>query len=109
MRVIGGEFRSRRLLSPPDMNTRPTPDRLRDDFMRIDTIVSTEETALVEPTFQTVRKLEPSAIDSRVAWQRGEVVFQGEPLEQVLSEVGRYTTTQFVIGDDRLPSAGSQQ
>jgi transmembrane sensor len=79
-----------------------TPDRLRDDFMRIDTIVSAQEGALVEPTFQSVRKLEPSEVDSRVAWQRGEVVFQGEPLEQVLSEVSRYTTTQFVIGDEAL-------
>ena len=79
-----------------------TPDRLREDFMRIDTVVSAQEMALVEPTFQSVRKLDPSDVDSRVAWQRGEVVFQGEPLERVLSEVGRYTTTQFVIGDENL-------
>src|SRR5437016_13102318 len=30
MRVIGGEFRSRRLKSIPGMATRPTPDRLRE-------------------------------------------------------------------------------
>jgi hypothetical protein len=30
MRVIGGEFRSRRLKSLPGAATRPTPDRLRD-------------------------------------------------------------------------------
>ena len=79
-----------------------TPERLRDDFMHIDTIVSAQELALVEPTFQSVRKLEPSEVDSRLAWERGEVVFQGQPLEQVLAEVSRYTTTKFVIGDDRL-------
>ena len=46
----------------------------------------------MEPTFQSVRKLEPNEIDSRPPWQRGEVIFQGEPLEQVLAEVSRYTT-----------------
>ncbi|MCC6857909.1 MAG: 16S rRNA (guanine(966)-N(2))-methyltransferase RsmD [Bryobacterales bacterium] len=30
MRVIGGEFRSRRLKSVPGLETRPTPDRLRE-------------------------------------------------------------------------------
>jgi len=30
MRVIGGEFRSRRLRSVPGLETRPTPDRLRE-------------------------------------------------------------------------------
>jgi 16S rRNA (guanine(966)-N(2))-methyltransferase RsmD len=35
MRVIGGEFRSRRLLSVPGLNTRPTPDRLRESLFNI--------------------------------------------------------------------------
>jgi 16S rRNA (guanine966-N2)-methyltransferase len=35
MRVIGGEFRSRRLKSIPGMDTRPTPDRLRETLFDI--------------------------------------------------------------------------
>lgn len=35
MRVIGGEFRSRRLQSPEGMDTRPTPDRLRESLFNI--------------------------------------------------------------------------
>lgn len=35
MRVIGGEFRSRRLKSLPGLNTRPTPDRLRETLFDI--------------------------------------------------------------------------
>jgi 16S rRNA (guanine(966)-N(2))-methyltransferase RsmD len=35
MRVIGGEFRSRRLVSVPGMDTRPTPDRLRETLFNI--------------------------------------------------------------------------
>ncbi|HKW96750.1 MAG TPA: 16S rRNA (guanine(966)-N(2))-methyltransferase RsmD [Bryobacteraceae bacterium] len=35
MRVIGGEFRSRRLRSIPGLATRPTPDRLRETLFDI--------------------------------------------------------------------------
>ena len=35
MRVIGGEFRSRRLKSIPGRDTRPTPDRLRETLFDI--------------------------------------------------------------------------
>ena len=35
MRVIGGEFRSRRLRSLPGLATRPTPDRLRETLFDI--------------------------------------------------------------------------
>jgi len=35
MRVIAGEFRSRRLLSIPGLDTRPTPDRLRETLFNI--------------------------------------------------------------------------
>ena len=35
MRVIGGEFRSRRLASVPGMDTRPTPDRLRETLFNV--------------------------------------------------------------------------
>ena len=35
MRVIGGEFRSRRLKSIPGRETRPTPDRLRETIFDI--------------------------------------------------------------------------
>ncbi len=35
MRVIGGEFRSRRLKSPPGADTRPTPDRLRETLFDV--------------------------------------------------------------------------
>ena len=35
MRVIAGEFRSRLLKSPPGLETRPTPDRLRESLFNI--------------------------------------------------------------------------
>jgi 16S rRNA (guanine(966)-N(2))-methyltransferase RsmD len=35
MRVIAGEYRSRRLLSLPGLDTRPTPDRMRETLFNI--------------------------------------------------------------------------
>ena len=35
MRVIGGEFRSRRLRSLPGLETRPTPDRMRETLFNV--------------------------------------------------------------------------
>jgi 16S rRNA (guanine(966)-N(2))-methyltransferase RsmD len=35
MRVIAGEFRSRKLVAPPGEATRPTPDRLRESLFSI--------------------------------------------------------------------------
>jgi 16S rRNA (guanine(966)-N(2))-methyltransferase RsmD len=35
MRVIAGEFRGRVLVSPPGLETRPTPDRLRESLFNI--------------------------------------------------------------------------
>lgn len=35
MRVIAGEFRSRRLKTLPGLNTRPTPDRLREALFNV--------------------------------------------------------------------------
>src|SRR5215831_4629431 len=35
MRVIGGEFRSRKIQSIPGLDVRPTPDRLRESLFNI--------------------------------------------------------------------------
>src|SRR6185437_8160021 len=35
MRVIGGEFRSRKLQSMPGMDVRPTPDKVRESLFNI--------------------------------------------------------------------------
>jgi transmembrane sensor len=83
--------------SPPD-----TPAKLREEVMHPETTVGALETALVEPGFQTVRKLDANEVDARLAWQRGMIIFEGEPLGEVLAEVDRYTTTQFVLGDEKL-------
>lgn len=49
-----------------------------------------------------VLSLEPIDLDMKLAWQRGMLIFRGEPLEEMLDEVARYTTTRFVLADPEL-------
>jgi transmembrane sensor len=82
----------------------PAQARLRDHRIYDDTTVGALQTALVEPGLQFVRKLEANDIHNLLAWQQGLILFNGTTLEQALAEVDRYTTTQFVLADERLRS-----
>lgn len=49
-----------------------------------------------------VQRLLQETLSSRLAWQRGMLVFDGEPLEAALAEVSRYTDVRFEIRDDAI-------
>jgi transmembrane sensor len=72
------------------------------DISVVETTVTAQETAIVQPEVETVRRLAPAEMDARLAWQRGMLIFTGETLDIVLSEVDRYTNTEFVLEDDAL-------
>jgi transmembrane sensor len=67
-----------------------------------DTLVAANQAMLAAPDGAAVRELDALARDQMLAWQRGMLLFQGEPLEQMLAEVSRYTGTQFLIPDAAL-------
>ena len=50
----------------------------------------------------TVKPIEPEEISRKTAWLDGGLVFNGETLEVVVSEVTRYTDVQIVISDSSL-------
>jgi transmembrane sensor len=54
------------------------------------------------PPRPSIVQLEPVDLDIKLAWQRGVLVFRGEPLGAMLAEVARYTTARFDIEDDSL-------
>jgi transmembrane sensor len=56
----------------------------------------------VEPGFQSVSQIDQSEADARLAWQRGLIIFEDEALQDALDEVDRYTTTQFVLADEKV-------
>ena len=71
---------------------------------KVESMITAQEIATVNASSDEVRHLQPNEIDERLAWQRGMLIFSGEPLGQVLDEVSRYTSTQFVLADDSLSS-----
>ena len=56
--------------------------------------------AVVENAVESVSPIDAGAIEKKLAWQNGVVVFEGETLEQVVAEISRYTTKTFFISDD---------
>jgi transmembrane sensor len=46
--------------------------------------------------------VQPARVETAVAWTRGMIVFDGQPLERAIREVSRYSTTKFVIADEGI-------
>jgi len=67
--------------------------------------LSSGESLLLVGEEQSPEQLAPEEIAVRLAWQGGNLVFRGETLMEALTEIERYTTTEFLIADDSLKSA----
>lgn len=50
----------------------------------------------------SVAQIEPAAIEKRVAWRKGLLIFDGDSLENVVNEVARYMSKTIVITDTEL-------
>ena len=51
---------------------------------------------------QVITAIEPAAppiLESKLAWQRGALIFKGETLEQAIAEIARYTDKKLIIAD----------
>ena len=57
---------------------------------------------MVKGKVEEKENLSKNDIDDDLAWQKGMIVFKGEPLESVLEEIGRYTPVRFSISDEGL-------
>ena len=79
-----------------------TPAQRRATLLYGETTVQALEAAQVEPGFQSVSQLDEHDVEARLAWQRGLIVFEDEALQDALAEVDRYTTTQFVMADEKV-------
>lgn len=49
-----------------------------------------------------VEAIEESAMNDRLSWRDGTLVFRGETLRDALDELGRYTPTTFKVADSRI-------
>ena len=51
---------------------------------------------------EVVEDIESADIEIKLSWRKGNLVFQGESLEEAIAEISRYTSVEFVILDDSL-------
>jgi len=48
-------------------------------------------------TVRAIEKVEDADMLQLLAWQQGLLIFSGEPLEEVVAEISRYTDTKIII------------
>ena len=60
------------------------------------------QSALFNQAEETMIELADSELSRQQAWRRGLLIFAGEPLAEVVSEVSRYTSTTIEISDPEL-------
>lgn len=72
-------------------------------------LISAGHGARFEDVIESIESLDAETLHRKQAWRQGALIFKGEPLEEVLAEVGRYTDQQLVITDPsirRVPVGG---
>lgn len=62
-------------------------------------ILDAGQTAIFNETIEILEAVEPAVIEAKLAWKTGNLAFDGETLEEVIQDVGRYTDLEFVISD----------
>lgn len=68
-------------------------------------VVNAGQHAVFNPADKVVQSLEsidPPALSRKLAWRKGLLRFSGDSLEDVVSEVSRYTATRIVILDPEI-------
>ncbi|MEJ8567939.1 FecR family protein [Elongatibacter sediminis] len=51
---------------------------------------------------RTIDHMDSEAVDQQLSWQRGVLIFDGDPLEDVVNEMSRYTATKIRIEDPEI-------
>jgi transmembrane sensor len=67
-----------------------------------DVVVEANNAVSIGSHSERIDVLTPEQVADATAWQRGVISFEATPLEQVISELARYSTVRFVISDPRV-------
>lgn len=65
------------------------------------TVVAGEELLLGAPA-AVITPVSAEELEVKLSWREGRLIFRGEPLEEALAEVERYTTIEFVFLDEEI-------
>jgi transmembrane sensor len=64
--------------------------------------VTAGQGATVDDHVETLQTIQPAEVTRKLSWREGVLSFSGEPLEQVVAEVSRYTPVTIVISDPAI-------
>jgi transmembrane sensor len=64
--------------------------------------VEANKEVVVDVSGERIAALAPAQVQAATAWQHGMVAFEATPLDRVIAELGRYSTTRFVLKDAEL-------
>lgn len=64
--------------------------------------VSAGEEIMLGDASQQVTKVSPEDIAVKLSWQKGNLIFRGESLEEAVKEINRYTSVEFVFMNEDL-------
>lgn len=64
--------------------------------------VSRGQHLTVSPNVRLLEQIDAAGIEKRLAWREGALIFNDDPLKDVVAEIGRYTATRIVIADPSI-------
>lgn len=65
-------------------------------------VISKGEAAVLDSGDAKIRKIAPEEVAVDLSWREGNLIFQGETLEEAIHEISRYTSVEFEILDDDI-------
>ena len=65
-------------------------------------VISEGEAAILDSTDAEIRKIAPEEVAVDLSWREGNLIFQGETLEEAIHEISRYTSVEFEILDENI-------
>lgn len=63
------------------------------------TIAAGQSVEYGNENIHSVQQIGPELISRKLSWQHGMLVFEGNPLDEVVEEISRYTNTEIIISD----------
>lgn len=65
-------------------------------------VISEGEAVVLDSRDAKIRKIAPEEVAVDLSWREGNLIFQGETLEEAIHEISRYTSVEFEILDEHI-------
>lgn len=65
-------------------------------------LVVAGQSATLSHKARAVKKVTPVSLNKQLSWRKGMLIFEGDPLDQVIKQVGKYSDLSIVIADPKI-------